>query len=617
MFGFFRILRTTICGLMLLSSVGVYASAASDLRLTEPLSKELKVYAVSSETVELQLKQGEYLVGIPKELFNEEGSALAKDYSYSLPSEKLTESQKSQKALQVTAEDGQRYLLAAESLFKLVLPANYKITIPKGTKLSKPAGAAPEKFALVEDLRVAVTPPPHSQATWMIAAQTMVERIPQPGLSSLGATLQVEPKQAPEGEHITLVITKRESDFSKARFEVGLRQPGKEPTIQPFIASEDVELKKVQAGEATVRARIPQMKEMGGIHIPTPVDLLVVARGPGNAIIADVLTQEFSVSSRLLAVIWWIAAFVLPWLVAGYISARQDPNIWFRLNPIWFVSGKYGSASLSLAQVLLWTILIFSASFYVWAASGKLLDFTGSVLTLLGIAGGSSLIAKISASAKDEKGREIAELELSKQVAAAKPEPKWLDLIKTEGRPDIYKFQMALFTTLAAVFVTGKIYGTLEFPPLPEGLVTLIGISNGIYLAAKGTSTTVFQKLAETHEEVQKAKGDFEKRKAEADEAALLLQKAETGKTDPNTKLNALTEQWQQEQDAGKKEKLKQEVEQQKTAFSEVDKRCQEAAKKKEEAEKAKKDAEKRLADLQEELKKRLDEATKEAAQKN
>lgn len=617
MFGFYRILWRTIIGLMLLFSLGIYASAASDLCLTEPLPKELKVYAVFSETMELQLKQGEDLGAISKELLNEQGSALAKDFSYSLPSEKLTESQKSKKALQVTTEDGQRYLLAAERLFKLVLPANYKITIPKGTKLSKPAGAAPEKFALAEDLRVAVTPPPHSQATLLIAAQTMVERIPEPGLSSLGTTLQVEPKQAPEGEHITLVITKGDSDFSKARFQVCLRQPGKERDIHPFIASEDVELKEAQAGKAKVRVRIPQMKEMGGVHFPTPVDLLVVARGPGNAIIADVLTQEFSVSSRLLAVILWIAAFVLPWLVAGYISARQDPNIWLRLNPIWFVSGKYGSASLSLAQILLWTILIFSASFYVWAASGKLLDFTGSVLTLLGIAGGASLIAKISASAKDEKGREIAELELSKQVAAAKPEPKWLDLIKTEGRPDIYKFQMALFTTLAAVFVAGKIYGTLEFPPLPEGLLTLIGISNGIYLAAKGTSTTVFQKLAETYEEVPKAKGDFEKLKAEADEDAKLLQKAEIEKTEANTKLTTLTGQWQQEQDAGKKEKLKQGVEQQKTAFGEVDKRCQEAAKKKEEAEKAKKDAEKRLADLQEELKKRLDEATKEASQKS
>jgi hypothetical protein len=36
--------------------------------------------------------------------------------------------------------------------------------------------------------------------------------------------------------------------------------------------------------------------------------------------------------------------------------------------------------------------------------------------------------------------------------------------------------------------VTANIYGTLEVPELPAGLLTLIGISNGVYLGAKATS---------------------------------------------------------------------------------------------------------------------------------
>ena len=99
---------------------------------------------------------------------------------------------------------------------------------------------------------------------------------------------------------------------------------------------------------------------------------------------------------------------------------------------------------------------------------------------LLGITGGASVIAKITASARSNKGREIAALQPK--------DPEWLDLFQTEGRPDLYKVQMALFTTLAAVFVTIKIYGNLEFPVLPEGLLMLIGISNGVYLTAKATS---------------------------------------------------------------------------------------------------------------------------------
>jgi hypothetical protein len=111
--------------------------------------------------------------------------------------------------------------------------------------------------------------------------------------------------------------------------------------------------------------------------------------------------------------------------------------------------------------------------------SGKLLDLTNEVLMLVGIAGGSSVIAKITASTKDGKG--------AKSVPPAPKDPKWLDLFQSEGRPDLTKVQMALFTTLAAIFVTAKIYGTLEFPDLPAGLLTLIGISNGVYLGAKAT----------------------------------------------------------------------------------------------------------------------------------
>jgi hypothetical protein len=181
-----------------------------------------------------------------------------------------------------------------------------------------------------------------------------------------------------------------------------------------------------------------------------------------------------------------------------------------RIDPIWFVSGKYGNASLSLAQILLWTFLVFSASFYVLIASGKLLDLTDEVLILLGITGGSSVIAKISASVKTEKGRD-----LSGVVAR---NPKWRDLVRTEGRPDLYKFQMLMFTTLAALFVVLKIAGTFEFPALPAGLLTLIGISNGVYLAAKTSSPTEFEKLAEADRKLQVAIQKIERFKTRVDE---------------------------------------------------------------------------------------------------
>lgn len=419
----------------------------------------------------------------------------------------------------------------------------------------------------------------------------------------MGTTLQVEPKRAPVGGYITLEVEKGGFNFSKARFHVCLRLLGtKEPDKPPFVASKDVELKEVRGEKAKLQVRIPEIPGISGVHLVKPVDLLLVARvrdeNTGEDTIAEVVSQEFAVSSRPLALICWIIAFVLPWFVAAFVRTGDKTlkgwKKWVaQLNPIGFVSGKYGSASLSLAQILLWTILVYSASLYVLVASGKLLDLTSDVLVLLGIAGTSSVIAKITASAKDEKG----------QVLSGVPpgDPKWLDLVKTEGRPDLYKFQMALFTTLAAIFVTGKIYWNFEFPVLPAGLLTLIGISNGVYLSAKATSKTVFEKLAEKYSELEEARKEPEKRKAELIEAVnglaekekeLKKAKEEVGKTEDA--VNRAT--------TDEKVKLNQLLEQLKAGLLKAEDEYKKASDKKKDLDDAVRTAESRVNDLQKEF---------------
>jgi len=476
-----------IIGIALLCGFGARVYAV-DPWLTEVLAKDTKLHVVfTNMMLDYQMQKGAELAAIQEEDINDEGTALAKDIEITLPATKPDGSHKLKKPLAVRTQTGRGLRLQENTVFHYTLPetkAGYKVIIPKGTSLTRERGAAGREYVLAEDITVKITPPEGFEMTLTVDAQKVVERIP--GTSGMGTTLTIKPMRAPVGEFITLTVAKDEFDFSKARFYVCLRKQGEsdtsktgEQSIEPFIASKDVELKELQPGKAQLQVRIPEINE-GGAHRAIAVDLLVVARGPDGKL-AEVLSKEFAVSSRTLAVLCWIAAFVFPWLIAGIITARNEPNKWFRLDPIWFVSGKYGGASLSLAQILLWTLLVFSASFYVLVVSGKLLDLTNEVLMLLGIAGGSSVIAKITASAKSKNGGAIP--------APVPKDPKWLDLFQTEGRPDLYKVQMALFTTLAAIFVTAKIYGTLAFPELPAGLLTLIGISNGVYLGAKATST--------------------------------------------------------------------------------------------------------------------------------
>ena len=626
MYKYFGAICGVIGGLMLISCFGTRVYAAHSC-LTEVLPRDTKVSVVLTDRMlDYQMKKGEVLGVIPKESVNDEGNALTTEWEFTLPSTKPSAVHTLEKPLVVQASDGRKFQLREATDFNYTLPehiSGYKVTIKAHTSLNPQNGTTPKEYALAEDITVPIKPLENYSLTFTVPAQRVVDRIP--GTSTMGTTLTFKPQRAPKGGYITLTIEKSNFDFSKAQFNVCLRkqyedatgsgtqpetvdpdkegeQKAEEANHVPFISSTDVEIKAVQMGKAQLRVRIPDINS-SGLHLAIPVDLLVVARGPDGKM-AEVMSRGLEVSSRCLAVVFWFLAIAIPWLVAGIITGRKEPKKCWRPNPIWFVSGKYGNASLSLAQILLWTILVFSASFYILVVSGKLLDLTNEVLMLLGIAGGSSVIAKIAASTKSDKGVAIA--------AQEPKDPKWLNLFQTEGRPDLYKVQMALFTTLAAIFVTAKIYGTLAFPELPAGLLTLIGISNGVYLGAKATSKTVFEKLAAKSNELQQAEEELKTLTAAADKAQKDQQTAKSEKTKAVAERDSTKADFDKETDGEKKLKLQALLEKQKDAAKKAQERFEAADKKKTEADDAKTAAEKKVKALKAEVKKLKEEALKQ-----
>jgi len=50
---------------------------------------------------------------------------------------------------------------------------------------------------------------------------------------------------------------------------------------------------------------------------------------------------------------------------------------------------------------------------------------------------------------------------------------------------DVARFQMLLFTLITAMFVLLSVLTTYAIPEIPTGFLTLMGISNGVYLGAK------------------------------------------------------------------------------------------------------------------------------------
>lgn len=298
--------------------------------------------------------------------------------------------------------------------------------------------------------------------------------ITQSKISSMGTTITHEPKRSPVGEYITITIRKEGYDFSKAWYKVLFDTN----TTRP-IESKDVVIIDTQIGKMQLKAKVPKIKNMPSFHLAKYVDVMVVVKNQ-NGTQMNIITHQFMLSSRPLAVVFWLLALFVPWGIAGYFMRKvKKQSNGYIFNPIWFVTSYDGRASLSLAQVLVWTMLIFSASFYILEVSGKLLDFTDDVLILLGLTGGTSLITKIMAiDAKNSLHKNSVDLPY-------RYTPKWSHLFQSDGRADLHRVQMVLFTILAVVFVTGQIYAELVFPKFPEGLLALIGISNGVYLGAK------------------------------------------------------------------------------------------------------------------------------------
>ena len=74
-----------------------------------------------------------------------------------------------------------------------------------------------------------------------------------------------------------------------------------------------------------------------------------------------------------------------------------------------------------------------------------------------------------------------------------KEKPQWSDLVITmdwvDGKHvptvDVTRVQMLFFTLITATFVLLKVVTSFDIPPVPDGFLTLMGISNGVYLASK------------------------------------------------------------------------------------------------------------------------------------
>lgn len=151
-----------------------------------------------------------------------------------------------------------------------------------------------------------------------------------------------------------------------------------------------------------------------------------------------------------------------------------------RLNPIAIggdlIRQQNGKYSLSNLQVLLWTMMVLFSLTFAWVSTGELLLLSNDVLKMLGIVGGSSILA-----------RTADRLDPGYNAAASAPtEPTKKDLVADkDGHFDLLRFQMLSFTLFSLVYSLASVLRSDGLPELPESLYWLMGISNATYVAGK------------------------------------------------------------------------------------------------------------------------------------
>lgn len=185
----------------------------------------------------------------------------------------------------------------------------------------------------------------------------------------------------------------------------------------------------------------------------------------------------------------------------------KSPFIRRLIGPFHLIATPIGNYSISASQILFWSAIVIFASVYVFYCRSDFLDITGQVLTLLGISGGTALAAKGNALIKN---RDIPD-EFFKDIQRTRV-PRFRDIICISGIPNIFKFQIFAFTLVNGIIVLNQLYTSFNFPEIPDMQLTLMGISNGVYLGNEIIMGNVWEDINKKVEEANTARNqDIEK----------------------------------------------------------------------------------------------------------
>jgi hypothetical protein len=207
------------------------------------------------------------------------------------------------------------------------------------------------------------------------------------------------------------------------------------------------------------------------------------------------------------------------------------------LSPVRISAAAFGEASMSQVQVLLFTFIVAGLLFQLWLRTGVLSDISTQLLLLLGIsavgAGGARFTQTIKTNLSDSTSKYlIGKGWYAWPIMPMREHATFGQLLLTDDKLDVYKFQMAIFTIVVAVYVISAGQNDLSNVNISDTMLYLIGISQGVYVGGKAITdrTTDLEsavaKMIDLERQLTTA--------SDAQRADLLLQYADAARTAAN-----------------------------------------------------------------------------------
>jgi hypothetical protein len=205
--------------------------------------------------------------------------------------------------------------------------------------------------------------------------------------------------------------------------------------------------------------------------------------------------------------VWWVS----------WDNNYNFTALW--IKPVALTAGHLGKASLSNFQIFGFTLVVLLRLLYTLASSGVLSGLSDDLLLLLGISAvgttGSKVIALGSKRLTFSNWawlRNHQWLTIGEKGYEKKPQledAKWSDLIKSGGSFDVYSFQLLGFSLLVAAELLVGIGSDLATFTLPQNFLSILGLSNVVYLGGKVTDPNSYEELNQKIDELRTEETDL------------------------------------------------------------------------------------------------------------